>query len=238
MAYFVFCIAMLVFIYGFFKGIYWLFKDKAARQPQLKKAALLMIGSFIVGLVSAAMAPDEKKDAAATPAASKTEEVKAQQSAQSIQVNKRGAFLLWKKDYDAAVAMFDLAWVNWKGTMDRASKGKIDQQTAWSNMKRLDQDLELVKNAFITIKVPESLNDEAKMLNDATSSAAMACRKRSSAVKKVMEMIDNGSFRPSMIDSVMTEINEGDLFLIDAAKNVVTVERLVGAQAKKQNSKI
>lgn len=229
-------IAFGVFVYGILKGLKWSLKkvDKVDKLPHLKRAAAYTVGGFCAYIALAMAFPKEKiEETTTTPAPATTKaEQHVDQPKPDTTVIKANAFKSWKNDYDAAMAMFDLAWINWRGTMDRLSKGSIDQHTAWQNMKTLNSDLNVVKSMFDGLKAPDILEDDAKTLNNAATDIADTCSARARAAKMMMEMLDNNSFKPSKLDAVMSEIQSGDTVLISAAKKVMVVERLLGAQPK------
>lgn len=232
-------ISFFVFLYGVLKGLKWLLKkvDKTEKMPHLKRSALYAIGGICVYIVLAFIYPKEK--VITTPASPVTPPVANIVKVEPIKLQvdelkaRRDAFITWKKNYDATMALFDMAWINWRGTMDRLSKGSIGQQTAWQNMKTLNSDLMVVKSLFYDMKAPDILENDAKTLNKATSDISDTCSSRARAAKMMMDMLDNGSFKPSKVDEVMSEIQTGDIYLVDAVKKVAVIERLLGAQTKK-----
>lgn len=164
---------------------------------------------------------DEKKD---------NEKVEKKDSSPSIEEERK----YYKEEIlprlDTVIEHFDRFWEEeWTDTFNELSEGKVDIYEAYSRLKNLSESKygtlsKQLREIKGDINKDKMSKENQKLLKGFINDFDAAIYQRRDAVKQAMDMLDQGNFSPSAMDSILETVEIADGNMFSAIADKVTLE--------------
>nr|WP_320146039.1 hypothetical protein [uncultured Anaeromusa sp.] len=206
--------AWVMVIFFFPVGLFLLWKYK----HHSTKVRLVVTGVFLVLVLFNGIFGDKKNTAPA-----KQQPVQAAQVADKA--TQQADFKKWKASIDAQLKDADAIWEKWTEATDDFGKGKINKFQAYERFKAISATIDKQDSKITSTKPPATLSKEdQKILNSAVDNLSSTMSYRKMATDRLLDMIDNGDYKPSKAESVTQTIKEGNGYMVKAASEIAAVQ--------------
>ena len=197
--------------------------------------AIIVIGGHLLGFGEDDESTKEnKKDTKTEVTAENKKETKGKLSEKEINYYKKTL----APELDKYQKEYDRIWEEqWQVTLDAITNGNVSMYQAYKNMKTIHSNYSNLSTAFSSIEIKNLSGENKELIENYKEKMSKAANYRGHAARRMAELIDNGNFKPSKIESVQSYIALADEEMIAAAVERATLENNLGL-IKKENQEV
>ncbi len=148
------------------------------------------------------------------------------QVAESNPAAEQDAFQNWESKINAGVTAVDDHWENlWQYTLNSASNGSMDAQTAFQNLRELEHKLIDDEMIFQNATVPQEISQtHATKMNAIRQGFASWAKLRRKGCETFRLALGTGNITPQVMQESVNIINQADAFMLKSTAELVALE--------------